>query len=81
MNISKILSGWKNYLAKAEVPETLAKQRAAHCAACPHAKHGKLLAFIKDNLTQVEGAYCNLCKCPLSAKVRSTDVCPINKWQ
>jgi len=81
LKISQILSGWKNFLSKTEVSETLAKQRAALCAACPHARQGRLLAFIKDSLTEVEGAYCNKCKCPLSAKVRSNDVCPINKWQ
>lgn len=78
--IKNILSGWKNYLDKTAVTETVAKQRAAVCASCPHAKQGKLLAFIKDRLTEIEGAYCNICKCPLSAKVRSTDICPDNKW-
>lgn len=79
--IKNILSGWKNYLDKTDVTENVAKERATHCATCPHAKQGKLLAFVKDHLTEVEGAYCNLCKCPLSAKVRSTDICPINKWK
>lgn len=78
--IKNILSGWRNYLDKTDVTEESAKKRAALCAACPHAKQGKLLAFIKDHLKEVAGAYCNLCKCPLSAKVRSTDICPINKW-
>ena len=78
--IKNILSGWKNFIDKTEVTETVAKERAAYCAVCPHARHGKLLAFIKDSLKEVEGSYCNLCKCPLSAKVRSTDICPDNKW-
>ncbi|AXG73944.1 hypothetical protein DVK85_06675 [Flavobacterium arcticum] len=78
--IKSILSGWKNYLAKSEVTEAVAKKRAALCAACPHAQQGKLLAFVKDTLKEVEGAYCNQCGCPLSAKVRSNDICPINKW-
>jgi len=80
LKISQILLGWKNFLGKTEVTEAHAKQRATICAACPNAKQGRLLAFIKDSLTEVEGAYCNKCKCPLSAKVRSNDVCPINKW-
>jgi hypothetical protein len=29
----------------------------------------------------VQGAYCNACGCPLSAKVRSNDICPEHKWQ
>lgn len=79
-NIKNILTGWKNYLGKSEVTENTALQRAVVCAACPHAKQGKLLAFIKDSLTEIEGAYCDLCHCPLSAKVRSTDICPDNQW-
>jgi hypothetical protein len=80
LKITKILSGWKNFLDKTEVTEQTAKHRAAICAACPQAKQGLLLTFIKDSLTEVKGAYCSLCKCPLSAKVRSTDICPIHKW-
>ena len=79
--LKEILSGWKNYLTKSKVTEAIASKRAAICTACPHAKQGKLLAFIKDTLKEVEGAYCDKCGCPLSAKVRSNDICPIHKWQ
>jgi len=79
-SIKHILSGWKNYLDASYVTKNTAKQRAAICAACPNAKQGKLLAFIKDSLTEIEGAYCGLCHCPLSAKVRSADICPDNRW-
>lgn len=78
--ISAILSGWKNYLNKNKVTETIAKKRATICASCPHAMQGKLLAFVKDELTEVEGYYCNKCGCPLSAKIRSNDICPEKKW-
>ncbi|TRW22574.1 hypothetical protein FMM05_16980 [Flavobacterium zepuense] len=78
--LQNILTGWKNYLSKSEVTEAIAKHRAAVCAACPNARQGKLLTFIKDRLKEVEGTYCNTCKCPLSAKVRSNDICPKNKW-
>jgi len=78
--IKEILTGWKNYLDKSEVTESIAHRRAAICATCLHAKQGKLLAFIKDTLIEIQGTYCNICKCPLSAKVRSTDICPKNKW-
>ena len=74
------MSGWKNYLDKCEVSEANAKDRASTCAACPEAKNGKLLAFIKDDLKEIEGTYCKACGCPLSAKVRSHDTCPKNKW-
>jgi hypothetical protein len=79
--LQNILTGWKNYLGKSEVTEGKAKGRAAICAVCPHAKHGKLLTFVKDRLKEIEGAYCSACGCPLSAKVRSNDICPENKWQ
>jgi hypothetical protein len=78
--IKEILSGWHNYLSKSEVSENLAQQRAAICAVCPHAKQGKLLAFVNDSLKEIEGAYCAVCSCPLSAKVRSIDICPQQKW-
>lgn len=80
LNLKHILTGWKNYLDKSEVTESLARQRAKVCAACPLAKHGKLLAFVKDSLTEIEGAYCGSCGCVLSAKIRSNDICPENKW-
>jgi len=81
LDITAILSGWKNYISPGEISESTAKERAAICASCPFAKQGKLLAFVKDRLKEVEGAYCSVCSCPLSAKVRSNDICPKNKWQ
>ena len=81
MQISNILNGWQNFIAKSEVSEKLAKERAAECAKCTHAKNGKLLALIKDDLKEIEGCYCDLCKCPLSAKVRSkNENCEDKLW-
>ena len=81
MEITNILNGWQNFLSKSEVTEKLAKQRYLKCSGCEHAKHGILTAFIKDELTEIQGCYCDLCKCPLSAKIRSEkEVCQINKW-
>jgi hypothetical protein len=81
MKNSKILNGWQNFLSKSEVTEQLAKERAGKCKECEHARHGALTAFIKDELTEIQGSYCNLCKCPLSAKIRSEkEKCPIQKW-
>lgn len=78
--LNQILTGWKNFLDKSEVIEETARHRAEICAACPSAKQGRLLAFIKDSLTEIEGAYCSICSCPLSTKIRSNDICPDNKW-
>ena len=81
MQISNILNGWQNFITKSEVSEKLAKERAAECAQCPHAKKGKLLAFIKDDLKEIESEYCDICKCPLSAKLRSElETCPLDLW-
>ena len=81
MQISNILNGWQNFLAKSEVSELIAEHRAGHCIVCPEFKKGKLLAFIKDDLKEIEGHYCDLCKCPLSAKIRSEkETCPLNEW-
>lgn len=79
-SVKTILQGWKNFIDKPDVIEAVASKRAAVCATCPDAKHGKVLAFIKDNLKEIEGHYCDVCKCPLSAKVRSNDDCPNNLW-
>jgi len=78
--LKEIINGWKNYLDKSDVTEVKAKYRAIICAGCPHARQGKILTFINDSLKEIEGAYCNICKCPLSAKVRSNDICPQHKW-
>ncbi|RYD77135.1 MAG: hypothetical protein EOP55_09965 [Sphingobacteriales bacterium] len=78
--ISNILSGWKNYLDNTEIVESVAVERAGICANCPHAKQGRMLAFIKDTIKEIEGTYCNKCGCPLSPKVRSNDTCPTGKW-
>jgi hypothetical protein len=81
MQISNILNGWQNFLTKSEVTESLAEHRAVNCLVCPYLKKGKLLAFIKDDLKEIEGHYCDLCKCPLSAKIRSeNETCPIGEW-
>lgn len=79
MNLYAIISGWKNFIQRSEVTECVAIQRAVVCSKCPEAKQGKLLSVVKDEVKEIEGHYCNLCKCPLSAKVRQNEeVCP--KW-
>lgn len=78
--IKDILSGWSNFIDKSEVTEAIAKERAAICSTCVHAKKGILTAFIKDDLKEIQGYYCNDCLgCPLSAKIRTKDnIC--KKW-
>lgn len=82
MNIKAILSGWKNFIDKSEVVEELAKKRAVICAACPEAKKAMLLKWVPEDsdFTEIQGFECSVCHCPLSAKIRSIDTCPKNKW-
>jgi hypothetical protein len=76
-----ILEGWTNYATRDEVPDELAAQRAAICASCPHAKKGLLIQMVKDELKEIEGYKCDLCGCPLSAKIRQRiEPCDLNKW-
>lgn len=81
MNVKNILNGWQNFIDKSEVTETLAFQRALKCVDCVELKKGGLLSFMNDDLKEIQGHYCNICKCPLSAKLRSKDAkCDLNKW-
>ena len=82
MNIKNILNGWENFLSKSEVTEKLASDRALECIGCEYAKHSKAIeVFVKDDFKEIEGYVCDLCKCPISAKIRSVnETCPISKW-
>lgn len=78
--IKDVLTGWKNYIDKSEVIELVAEERASICSACPFAAKEKILTFVKDDFKEVEGLICSLCKCPLSAKIRSNSKCELGKW-
>jgi len=79
--IKNIYTGWKNYLTDDELASELAKERAEHCAVCPHAVFKKHLANVKDEVQIIEGYVCDLCHCPLSAKLRVPDEkCDAGKW-
>ena len=81
IKIKNILNGWSNFIEKSEVTEAIAEVRAEKCAKCSECKEGKLLALIKDDLKEIEGHYCSLCYCPISAKIRSElETCPLSKW-
>jgi hypothetical protein len=56
------------------------KERYNVCKYCPSAEYKPYLDFINDELVDVKGMICNECKCPLVAKIRSNDKCPLNKW-
>ena len=79
--ISKIANGWKNYLSGTTAEEE--RRRAAICKACPEAIMGTWEKLLPDfELKEVQGLKCNIYKCPLAAKIRSTnEKCPLNKWK
>lgn len=80
--LGNILNGWQNFIAKSEVTELEAVERAKHCIECVELKEGRLLNLIKDDLKEIEGFYCGVCYCPLSAKLRSkNETCPLKKWE
>lgn len=78
--MKEIISGWSNFIDKSEVTEKEAIRRASICDLCPHSKKSILLSFVKDELKEVEGMYCDDCGCPLSAKVRTKEN-SCDKWR
>ena len=57
------------------------RRRSAICKACPMSEHRKFLNLVGDELIQTKGMICKMCVCPLSAKIRSDDGCPLGKWE
>lgn len=63
------------------------KKRAEICKACiidgkPGAVLGTYEQLMMDfELKEIQGLKCNVCKCPLSTKLRVKDEkCPLGKW-
>ena len=81
MNPKHIIDGWYNLLFKSEKVEALAKERAAICFDCPHKKYTKISVFLKSDFYDIDEYICELCNCPLSAKVRSLESkCEDSRW-
>jgi len=79
--LKEIISGWANYIFKSAKGEAVAIERAKICANCNHAKRMNVLEFLHDDVKQIEALACDLCECPLSAKIRSLDSkCDLGKW-
>lgn len=78
--ISNISKGWGHYF-KGKV-SSLEKERAKECEQCPEAIVGTYEKFMPDkSLKEIQGLKCNICKCPLSTKLRSkNENCPLEKW-
>ena len=76
LSLLQISKGWTNYATNEPVPE----HKIQACENCPQKKHGKLLTFVKDDFKEIEGYYCGVCHCPLSALLRSDEPCKLGKF-
>jgi hypothetical protein len=76
--IFKITKAWINVFKGMKTEEHIRKSKI--CGECPSKKYSKFVDFIDDELKEVKGFVCNECKCPLIAKIRSNDKCPLHKW-
>lgn len=79
-----IKDGWANYTFPNAKVERLAVGRAKICAGCVYIEQSPLARVVtseSDSMKKVHGMRCGVCKCPLSAKVRSEhDSCPKGHW-
>ena len=75
-----IFKAWENVVVENPVVEETAEKRAKVCSNCMHAKQSIIRIFVNEKLTSVDGMKCSKCKCPLIAKIRSKDKCPLGKW-
>jgi len=72
-----ILKAWKEVVKGNTTDEH--RRRSEICSKCPKAVHSTMLNLVKDELKEIKGFKCLDCGCPLSAKIRSEDVC--YKWK
>lgn len=82
-NFKEIVNGYTNYAFPTPTIKQLADERARICSSCPHIEPNALLKVIMPDNTEkeIQGSKCGICKCPLSAKVRSVfSSCPEGKW-
>lgn len=68
-----IIRGWWNYFFYDKNIEDIAIKRASHCSSCPHAKTGGIISAKDYRIPSISGKHCELCGCPLAAKLRSPE--------
>tara|TARA_R110002167_G_scaffold81296_2_gene222673 strand:+ start:10585 stop:10833 length:249 start_codon:yes stop_codon:yes gene_type:complete len=79
--LKNIINGWANYIWPNIETEKLAKARAKICAGCIHSVKAKYEILKDDRIEEVKNHICDMCLCPLSAKLRSKEeTCPLDKW-
>ena len=78
-----IVRGWWNLATDNAGANEMAEERAKHCVTCDHAVHKQYLDVVDDKVEIIKGYLCDICGCPLSAKLRSPEEhCPDepSKW-
>lgn len=75
--LREIIKAWSKVIDGLTTSEH--KRRSKICSACPHAKNKKILNLVSDELIETKGMICDMCGCPLSAKIRSNDIC--KRWE
>lgn len=79
--MQKIVDGFKNTIFETPEVEKLASERAVHCSECKHAIEGRFEVIEEKRIKELKGMICDLCLCPLTTKLRSTEEeCPKKKW-
>ncbi len=74
--VKSIITGFSNLIVKNKDVEVIANRRFAICISCGDKKVIGKVSGINEPIM-----YCNICKCYLSAKVRSLEEnCPLKKW-
>lgn len=72
--LGNIYNGYSNIINKSPEVEKLYNERYIICSNCSDKKLIRIVVKTKHY-------YCNICKCPLDAKLRSVkEHCPNNKW-
>lgn len=76
-----MIKEWFSILKKDIVTDE-EKRRAKICQGCEDRTYSKYLELIKSEIEEVQGQYCNDCKCPLVAKIKTKNkkhIC--SKWK
>lgn len=80
--IANIFNGWYNLITDNKPAFKLAKTRALICFTCKYKKDNEIIEdFVNDEIIEIKGTICGICKCPLSAKLRSIkEKCDKKLW-
>lgn len=73
-----IVVGWFNFIFNLKNKE--ARKKAVYCVSCRFLSFSKYEVIKENSIREISGAVCSACECPLSAKLRSSSKCPINRF-